>query len=200
MGTVSHSHSSTLSSQASQQLVRLGEMRQHICGDVSRQDDQSAEPIPVPVDGPSPALVKPSQDLHSSSPPFRSKQHLDLQPVEERDSHQWLNKALQFVSGLAPEQDSGLHTRCNVDQLEHGTRFVFPPIALIPRILGPHPSGPGKTLQVQELLPDPHSSQMALPDVVHKASDNGSRRCDSPSPLEGSHPDSGVNSSTMSRF
>ena len=139
----------------------------------------------MPADRPSPALVQPSQDLHSSSPPSGSRQHLGGQTVEERDSHQGPNKDLWFVSGLASEQDSvplpvqksgmtpdrslcgqqeqstanllqleegsdGVRTRCDVDQLEHGTRVCLPSDR-------PHPSGPGETLQVQELPPDSHS-------------------------------------------
>ena len=79
--------------------------------------------------------------------------------------------------------------RCR--QLEHGTRVCLPSDR-------PHPSGPGETLQVQELPPDSHSPQMAPPDVVHKTTDNDSRRGNSPSPSEGSHPDSRGNSPTMS--
>ena len=225
-GAVGHSHRSTASLQASQQPVRLGEMRQHVCGDVSQQDGLSAEPSPVPADGPFPALVQLPLDLHSSSPPSGSGQHLGGRTVEERNSHQGSNKDPWLVSGLAPKQDSvtlpvqqigmipdrslcrqhkqstanllqlgegpdGLRTRCDVDQLEHGTRVCLPSNR-------PHPSGPGETLQVQELPPDSHSPQMAPPDVVHKISDNGSRRSNSPSPSEGSHPDSRGNSPTMS--
>ena len=227
-GAVGHLHRSTASSQASQRPVRLGEMRQHVCGDVSQQDGRSAESSPVPADGPSPALVQPSPDLHSSSPPSGSGQHLGGQTVEERDSHQGSNKDPRLVSGLASEQDGvllpvqqsgtipdrslcgqheqstanlhvlqlgegpdGLRTRCDVDQLEHGTRVCLPSER-------PHPSGPGETLQVQELPPDSHSPQMAPPDVVHKTSDNDSRRSNSPSPSEGSHPDSRGNSPTTS--
>ena len=225
-GAVGHPHRSAAPSQASQRPVRLGEMRQHVGGDVSQQDGRSAEPSPVPADGPSPALVQSSPDLHSSSPPSGSRQHLGGQTVEERDSHQGPNKDPWLVSGLAPEQDSvplpvqqsgttpdrplcgqheqstanllqlgegpeGLRTRCDVDQLEHGTSVYLPSDRS-------HPSGPGETLQVQELPLDSHSPQMAPPDVVHKTSDNGSRRSNSPSPLEGSHPDSRGNSPTTS--
>ena len=38
LGTVGHPHRSTSSSQATQQQVRLGEMRHHVSGDVSQQD------------------------------------------------------------------------------------------------------------------------------------------------------------------
>ena len=221
-GAVGHSHRSTASSHASQRPVRLGEMR-HVYGDVSQQDGRSAEPSPVPADGPSPALVQPSPDLHSSSPPSGSGQHLGGQTVEERDSHQGSNKDPRLVSGLASEQDSvplpvqqsgttpgrsvcgqstanllqlgegpdGLRTRCDVDQLEHGTRVCLPSNR-------PHLSGPEETLQVQEHQPDSPSPQMAPPDVVHKTSDYDSRRINSPSPSEGSHPDSRGNSSATS--
>ena len=209
-GAVGHSHCSTASSQVSQWPVCLGGMR-HDGGDVSQQDGRSAEPSrPVPADGPSPALLQPSLALHSSSPPSGSGQHLGGQTVEERGSHQGPNKDPRLVSGLAPEQDSvplpvqqsgttsdqslrtaqsianllqlgegpdGQRTRCDVDQLEHGTRVCLPSDRS-------HPSGPEETLQVQELSPDSNSPQMAPPDVVHKTSDSGSRRSNSPSPSD----------------
>ena len=225
-GTVGHPHCPTSSPQTSQWAVCLGEMRQHVRGDVSKQDGRCAEPIPVPPDGPPSALVQQSQDLHSSSPPPGSRQHLGRQLVEERDSHQRSSQDPRLISGLAPEQDSmphpvqqsrttpdrslcgqqeqsasnllqlgkgpeGLRTRCDVDQLEHGTRVCLPSDR-------PHPSGPGEALQVKELPTNPDHAQMASPDMVHKASDNGSRRSDSSSPPERSHPDPRGRSSTSS--
>ena len=70
-GTVGHPHRSTPSSEAPQRSVCLGEMRQHVGGDVPQQDGRCAEPIPRPPDGPSPVLVQLSRNLHSSPPGSR---------------------------------------------------------------------------------------------------------------------------------
>ena len=180
----------------------------------------------MPPDGPSSALVQPSWDRHSSSPPPGSRQHPGGQPVKERNNHQGPSQDPRIVSGLAPEQDSmphpvqqsgetpdrsvcgqqqqstsnllqlaegseGLRTGCNVDQLEQGTRVCLPSDRS-------HPSGPGETLQGEELPTNPDRTQVAPSDVVHKASDNGSRGSNSPPASEGSHPDSGGISSTAS--
>ena len=221
-GVVGHPPGSTPTSQASLRPIHLSEVRQHVSSDVHQQDGRSAEPIPVSPVGQPPSLVQPPQNFHPSGSPPRSRQHTGRLPIKERDDHQGSSQDSRIVSGMASEQDSlshpvqqsgaapdrslceqseqpasnllqlgkgsdGLRPGCDVNQLGQDSGFCLPTDRS-------HPSDPGETRQVQGLPPDPHSTQVAPPNVVPEAPDDDSRRSDSPSSSEGPHPNGGDSS------